>query len=105
MDSELKVVLVTNGHLEIVHAKKLLPYVDAANIDLKAFRKAFYTKMGGDFSLVKAFIEEAVKNCHVELCYLLIPGLNDGLDEVEEAAEWIASQIAPGKDPWKMEKT
>lgn len=99
MDSELKVVLVTNGHLEIAHAKKLLPYVDAANIDLKAFRKAFYTKMGGDFSLVKAFIEEAVKNCHVELCYLLIPGLNDGLDEVEEAAQWIASLDCTGQGP------
>lgn len=90
-DSDLQIVLVTNGHLTEKYRKKLFPHIDAMNVDLKAFQTEFYTKMQGDFSLVKAFIEEAVQKAHIELTYLLIPGLNDDPTEIEEAAQWVSS--------------
>ena len=83
--------------------QKLLPYVDAANIDLKAFRKPLY-KDGWRFFPCKSLYRRSGKNCHVELCYLLIPGLNDGLDEVEEAAEWIASRLHRARTPGKWKR-
>ncbi len=61
------------------------------NIDLKGFGREYYRKLGGDLDTVKAFIARAAKDCHVELTTLIVPGENDGLQEMEEEAEWIAS--------------
>ena len=40
--------------------------------------------------MTMAFIEEAVKHCHVELTTLIVPGENDSEDEMREMTEWIA---------------
>ncbi|NLL75974.1 MAG: AmmeMemoRadiSam system radical SAM enzyme [Clostridiales bacterium] len=87
----LKNVVVTNGCVEQEILEEILPYVDAFNVDLKGFTEAFYQKLGGNLSLVKAFIERAVKNSHVEITTLIIPGENDNITEMHEMAEWIAS--------------
>ena len=67
-----------------------LPYIDAMNIDLKGFREGYYRKLGGDLETVKRFITRASADCHVELTTLIVPGENDGEDEMEEEARWIA---------------
>ncbi|MEL3908845.1 MAG: AmmeMemoRadiSam system radical SAM enzyme [Treponemataceae bacterium] len=103
-NADLKLILVTNGHLNEEYAQKIYPFVDAMNIDLKFFNESFYKKMGGNFSLVKNFISEAVKHCHVELTYLLIPHLNDTAEEVEAMASWVASLDCKGTSPIKSGK-
>ena len=87
----MKTVLVTNGSASLLVLEELLPCVDAMNIDLKGFGREYYRKLGGDLDTVKAFIARAAKDCHVELTTLIVPGENDGLQEMEEEAEWIAS--------------
>ncbi len=88
----LRVVLVTNGFIEIEPLRRLLPYVDAMNIDLKAFRNEFYEKVcGGRLENVKRVIEEANGKCHVEITTLLVNGHNDSPEEVEELSVWIAT--------------
>ncbi len=87
-------VLVTNGTTTLEILEELLPYIDAMNIDLKGFRQEYYRKLGGDLETVKAFITRAAQECHVELTTLVVPGENDGLEEMEEEARWIA-----GLDP------
>ena len=87
----MKTVLVTNGSASLLVLEELLPCVDAMNIDLKGFGREYYRKLGGDLDTVKAFIARASKDCHVELTTLIVPGENDGLQEMEEEAEWIAS--------------
>lgn len=85
-------VIVTNGNASIDILEEILPYIDAMNIDLKSFRSSFYTDyIGGDLDMVKAFIDRAVKDCHVELTTLLIPGENDTEKEIREEASWISS--------------
>lgn len=83
-------VLVTNGTASLQILEELLPYIDAMNIDLKGFRADYYRMLGGDLDAVRSFITRAVKDCHVELTTLIIPGENDALDEMEEEARWIA---------------
>ncbi len=83
-------VLVTNGTVSLEVLEELLPYIDAMNIDLKGFREGYYRKLGGDLETVKRFIARASSNCHVELTTLIVPGENDGEDEMEEEARWIA---------------
>ena len=87
----MDVVLVTNGCICEDPLKELLPYVDAMNIDLKAFNAVFYKRIGGDFETVKRTIELSQQACHVELTTLIIPGENDSPDEMRAEAEWIAS--------------
>ncbi|MBR3748206.1 MAG: radical SAM protein, partial [Selenomonadaceae bacterium] len=45
----LKVVLVTNGTVAPAALKKILPLIDAMNIDLKGFSQEIYSLLGGDF--------------------------------------------------------
>lgn len=87
----MKNVLVTNGTASPEILEKLLPYIDAMNIDLKGFTEEYYKKLGGSLSAVKEFILRAAQDCHVELTTLIVPGENDSLSEMEEAAAWIAS--------------
>lgn len=84
-------VLVTNGTASTEVLEALLPYIDAMNIDLKGFRPDYYRMLGGSLDTVKAFIARAVKDCHVELTTLIVPGENDSLEEMAEEACWIAS--------------
>ena len=84
-------VFVTNGTASQKVLEELLPWIDAMNIDLKGFREEYYRKLGGDLDTVKAFIARADRDCHVELTTLIVPGENDGLEEMEEEAAWIAS--------------
>lgn len=87
----MKNVMVTNGFAELPVLEKLLPYIDAMNIDLKGFSDEYYQKLGGNLETVKAFIARAARDCHVELTTLIVPGENDGEDEMEAEAKWIAS--------------
>lgn len=84
-------VLVTNGTASREVLEEILPYMDAMNIDLKAFREETYRKYGGDLETVKEFIVRAAASCHVELTTLIVPGENDSVKEMEEEARWISS--------------
>lgn len=84
-------VMVTNGTAMREVLEELLPYMDAMNIDLKAFRKDTYRELGGELDTVREFIVRAAKDCHVELTTLIVPGMNDDAGEMEEEAMWIAS--------------
>ena len=87
----LKNVLVTNGYVCREPLDNLLLYIDAMNIDLKAFNEDFYRKIGGDLETVKDTIVTASKSCHVEVTTLVIPGENDSVEEITSASRWIAS--------------
>ncbi len=57
-------VLVTNGTASLKVYNEIKDYIDAMNIDLKAFSERFYKKViDGDFEMVKSFIENSVQSC------------------------------------------
>ncbi|MEN6350643.1 MAG: radical SAM protein, partial [Syntrophomonas sp.] len=88
----LKVVLVTNGYMEEKPLKALLPFVDALNIDVKAFTNEFYIRnCKGKLDPVKASVELAKEKCHVEITTLVIPGENDKIEEISSLACWLKS--------------
>ncbi len=84
-------VLVTNGTIEEAPWRELLSLIDAVNIDLKGFAPEWYRKLGGDLETVKRSISLAAGRCHVEVTTLLVPGMNDGVEEICELAQWLAS--------------
>lgn len=86
---ELKTVLVTNGSILPEPWLELLPFIDAANIDLKAFTEEGYRSLGGDLETVKTAIALAAERIHVEVTSLIVPGLNDDENEMRAEAKWL----------------
>ncbi len=90
-DAGMLNVLVSNGTAELSVLEEILPYIDAMNIDLKGFTDEYYSEvLDGSRKMVMDFIERAVKDCHVELTTLIIPGENDSEDEIRRMSKWIA---------------
>lgn len=85
----LKTVLVTNGYILPEPWLELLPVIDAANIDLKAFTEEGYRFLGGDLETVKTAIALAAERIHVEVTSLIVPGLNDDESEIRAEAKWL----------------
>lgn len=94
-DRGMQNVLVTNGAIQEPPWRRLLPLIDAVNIDLKGFTPEWYRRLGGDLETVKRSIALASESCHVEVTTLLIPGENDSSKEIRALAKWL-SQIDPG---------
>lgn len=85
-------VLVTNGSINPEPMGELLPWIDAMNIDLKAWQPSFYGKVcHGSLQPVLDTIAQCAPRCHVEVTTLLIPGLNDQDDDIISMARWLAS--------------
>jgi pyruvate formate lyase activating enzyme len=85
-------VLVTNGFIDREPLMELLPYIDAMNIDVKGYTASFYQEIcRGTLDNVKQTVELAAERCHVEVTILVIPGLNDSINEIGEMAKWLAS--------------
>lgn len=84
-------VLVTNGTMNEPPWRKLLPCLDAVNIDLKGFTPEWYRRLDGNLDTVKRSIALAAEQCHVEVTTLLVPGENDSVEEIRALAQWLAS--------------
>ncbi len=92
-------VMVTNGSAELGVLGELAPYIDAMNVDLKGFTDRYYKEvLGGDRRMVMEFIGAAVSSCHVELTTLIVPGENDGEDEMRGLSRWVAGLRNPNGD-------
>lgn len=94
-EAGLKNVLVTNGFITEEPLRRLLPYIDAMNIDVKSFRDDYYKRVcAGRLEPVLRTVEIAREHCHVEVTNLLVTGLNDSEEEIAELVNWLA-----GLDP------
>ncbi len=99
-EAGLKTVMVTNGTAELAVLEELGPHIDAMNIDLKGFTERYYREvLGGDLSMVKAFIARAAQLCHVELTTLIVPGENDSEEELRTLAGWVAALRGADGEP------
>jgi pyruvate formate lyase activating enzyme len=94
----LKNVVVSNGYINPEPLQNLLPYIDAFNIDLKAFTDDFYLKQTkGKLAPVLETLKIITESpTHLEITNLVIPGLNDDEAEFENMLNWIAGEL--GKD-------
>lgn len=89
--NDLKIVMVSNGFIEKEPLEMILPYIDAFNIDLKAFQDKFYkSNCKASLEPVKESIKRIAGKSHLEITTLLIPGENDDMDEIDNLAKWLA---------------
>ena len=91
-EANLAVVLVTNGTICAEPLARLLPHVDAMNIDLKAWHTDTYRQLGGDLAAVKSTIATAVTHgVHVEVTTLVVPGISDRAEDMDGEAHWLST--------------
>jgi pyruvate formate lyase activating enzyme len=94
-EKRLKNVAVSNGYINPEPLQELLPFIDAFNIDLKAFSNDFYRKYTkGKLEPVLENLKTIAKSkTHLEITTLVIPGLNDDESEFEKMAQWISDEL------------
>ena len=98
-------VFVTNGYETPEAVEKIAPFLDAANVDLKAFSPDFYKEMCG------AKLENVLETLQcmnqagifLEVTTLVIPGLNDDSEQLKKLAGFIAGALGP-QTPWHVSR-
>ncbi len=101
----LRNVFVTNGFMTEDAIDIVKRFLDAANIDLKAFTERFYRDMcGAHLEPVLRSIKKMKKlGIWIEITTLIIPKVNDSDDELKGIAEFIANEV--GIDtPWHVSR-
>lgn len=98
-------VLVSNGFMSQQALQQLEGWVDAINVDLKAFHEDFYK------NYCHAKLKPVLQNLKtikdmgwwLEVTTLIIPGLNDTRQELQELSGFIVSEL--GRDvPWHISR-
>jgi pyruvate formate lyase activating enzyme len=101
----LKNIWVSNGYMTKECLDLISPYLDATNIDLKAFFEKFYNEIcGAKLQPVLENLKEIIKRkIHLEITTLIIPGKNDSEQELRRIAEFIKKEL--GVDvPWHVSR-
>jgi pyruvate formate lyase activating enzyme len=90
--------MISNGYVCKDPLIEITGFIDAFNIDLKAFNDNFYKKLtGSSLEPVKDTLKYIAKSGrHLEITTLIIPGQNDSANEMAYETEWIAGEL--GKD-------
>ena len=83
---------VTNGYMTGEALDVIQPVLDAANVDLKAFRDETYRKVCGArlAPVCDSIAKMRSLNIWVEVTTLVVPGMNDGDQELTDMARFIA---------------
>lgn len=98
-------VFVTNGYMTPEMLEAYHPHLDAANVDLKAFRDDFYqrtcsARLQPVLDALKVIRAQGV---WLEVTTLVIPGYNDDPDELRDLATFIVQELGP-QTPWHVSR-
>ena len=87
----LKNILVSAGFVEKEPLEELLPYLDAANIDIKAMDDGLYRRFCGASlaPVLENILAMKAAGVHLEITNLLIPWLNDSEEQVGKLCDWM----------------
>ena len=94
----LKTVSVTAGYINERPREDFYSFIDATNVDLKAFTDDFYKKItGGSLRPVLETLLYLKNETDVwfEITTLLIPGFNDSTQELNLMTQWIYENLGP----------
>ncbi len=95
-EEQIKSVMVTAGYIDKHARKDVFKYIDAANVDLKAFTESFYHTLTS--SHLKDVLDTLVwlkteTEVWLEITTLLIPGENDSVNEIKAMCDWILENL------------
>ncbi|MCJ7827557.1 radical SAM protein, partial [Patescibacteria group bacterium] len=101
--NKIKTIFVTNGSWTKKALDLIGPYLDAANIDFKAFTEKTALKIGSFFKQIPQMAKYAQEKyqIHLELTTVLMPGINDSVDELTRMTYWIGKNLGD-QTPWHL---
>jgi len=107
-DEGISNIFVTNGFMTSGPGEMLEtfdPYLDAANVDLKAFRDETYRRLvGGRLQPVLDSLKKMRElGVWVEVTTLVVPGINDEEAELRDAARFVSQELGP-ETPWHISR-
>lgn len=90
----IKNILVSNGYINPQPLRELIPFIDAVNIDVKAFNENVYKKLTGASlkPILNNILELHRNKVHIELTYLLVPEYSDDEVQIEKFINWLIQQ-------------
>jgi pyruvate formate lyase activating enzyme len=93
----LGTIYVTNGYITEEALRELSPMLDAFRVDLKAFSDDFYKKICGAHlqPVLDSTVLARELGMHIETVTLVIPGLNDSMEEMESLIRWVIGHLGP----------
>ena len=99
----LRNVFVSNGYMTVEAVEAIAPYLDAINVDLKAFndntyRRVMKARLAPVLDCLKAL---AGKGIWLEVTTLIVPGMNDSPGELADIAAFIARELG-AHVPWHV---
>jgi pyruvate formate lyase activating enzyme len=104
-EAGLSNVFVTNGYMTEQMLDTFDPYLDAANVDLKAFREEVYREYVG--ARLQPVLDSMIKmkelGIWLEVTTLIIPGVNDDPAELRDAARFVAQELGV-ETPWHISR-
>ena len=95
-EKNIKSVAVTAGYVNPEPRAEFYQWMDAANVDLKAFTDHFYHKItGGHLQPVLETLQyiKQQTDCWLETTTLIIPGENDSEKELTEMCQWVVDNL------------
>jgi pyruvate formate lyase activating enzyme len=104
-EAGLKNIYVTNGYMTPEMIELIHPYLDAANVDIKAYKDATYHKLMG------GHLEPVLESCRMmrslgiwlEITTLIVPGMNDDPHELRDLALFIHENLS-SSTPWHLSR-
>ena len=97
-EAGVRTVAVTAGYVTAAAREDLFRHVDAANVDLKAFRSSFYERLcHARLEPVLETLEWLARQSRVwlEVTTLLIEGANDSDEELHDQSRWMVEHLGP----------
>ena len=95
--AKLSNVIVTAGYINEEPLAELLPFLDAINLDIKAFSDDFYHKICGTSlqPVLRAARQMHAAGVHLEITNLIIPSLNDSDSDIKGLCDWLVQALGP----------
>ena len=93
----LRNVVISAGYIDPDPLTELCQHVDAIKIDLKGYDEDFYREVcGAELHPVLHAIETIFKaGVHLEIVNLVVPTLNDSLEQLKALSQWVAQDLSP----------
>lgn len=96
-EAGLRNTVVSAGFINREPLLALCEVVDAIKIDLKGYDRGFYREVcGGELEPVLETIDTIHETgTHLEIVNLVVPTLNDSLEQLRALAGWILNEVSP----------
>jgi pyruvate formate lyase activating enzyme len=96
-EAGLRNVVISAGFINPEPLRELCAAVDAIKIDLKGYDEEFYRKVcSAELKPVLEAIQTIYQaGVHLEIVNLVVPSLNDRLDQLRALSRWMAREISP----------